>query len=147
MRKPRFLRLVSLMMALLLLISSMGLVIVDHECLMRGKSQSVWIGLETCSKSCQSPQAVDVSKHDHTTSFDKVPCCQEKAQLVKLEVQSQSGWGVVQVFTGIQPFPEFLRMLRHPTSPGSVAWPIFSDSGPPAYTVAYILAILCTWVI
>ncbi|MBU1819884.1 MAG: hypothetical protein KKG00_00010 [Bacteroidetes bacterium] len=147
MRKSPFIRLIALMMAVLLLVSSTGLVIVDHVCLMRGKTQSVWTGQETCSKSCKSSNAVDIPEHGNATHLDKVPCCQEKAQLVKLEVQSKTSWAPEPIFKAIIPFPEFTCFLQYYSSLPTTCWIIYPDTGPPAYPVAHVLALLCTWTI
>jgi len=147
MRRSPFIRLIALMMAVLLLVSSTGLVIVDHVCLMRGKTQSVWTGQETCSKSCKSSNAVDIAEHGNATHLDKVPCCQEKAQLVKLEVQSKTSWAPEPVSKTSFPFPEFTFFVRYYSSLPTTSWENSPDTGPPAYPVAYVLAILCTWII
>ncbi len=83
-------RLTCYFMAMLLLLSSTGFVLVEHLCQMGGKSQSLWVGKETCKKSCSSLSP----KSQPSTfgpSFEKQPCCKETSSLSRLEVETIVG--------------------------------------------------------
>ena len=82
-------RYLTLLMALLVLTSSAGIGLVEHECMVKGKSvELVFNNTKKGCKLCRTPKKEATPKSDPTTPvFKKVNCCIEKQQIKAVEYQ------------------------------------------------------------
>lgn len=143
-------RFVSLMMALLLLVSSTGFVIVEHSCQMRGTSQSVWTGDESCKPGCDSPQKpTDHNKKKHTAELSKQSCCTETSFLSRADLSAtvaNFSNEVVQV-QGINLLYYPLTSLVNRHSFDTILPSQRPDPGPLVLSVSRYIALLCIWLL
>jgi hypothetical protein len=148
--KSLLVRFVSLMMALLLLVSSTGFVIVEHSCQMKGTSQSVWTGDESCKPGCGSsvkPSGQDRKKN--TTQLSKQSCCKETSFLSRAELSAT----VASVSNEVVQIPG-INLLYYPLSSLVNRYSIDTifhsqrpDPGPLVLSVSRYIALLCIWLL
>lgn len=150
MKKPPIVRIVSLVMAVLLLVSSMGFVIVEHTCEMKGKSRSARLGHGETSSCC----GAKASSADPLTGTKKAagiqgnPCCKEKA--VFTSVTAAVNPEVLTHEIAIADVP--LAIVAYLVFKGSY---FARDSqatddpyaGPPPISASQHIALLCSWLI
>lgn len=150
MKKPPFVRIVSLVMTVLVLISSTGFVIVEHSCEMKGKSRTAYFGEREVSSCCGTKvAATDTSPAaEQSSGIQENPCCKEKAVMspatVVISTEASSIQWVVPTASlaiatyfafGGKPFSGDAHSANHP-------YP-----GPPPVSSSLHKALLCTWLI
>lgn len=150
MKKPPFVRIVSLAMAVLLLVSSMGFVIVEHTCEMKGKSRSARLGHWETS-SCCGAKAVTANPSlstKHNSGIRENPCCKEKAVLSP-------------VTSGVTPEVQTHQLVIPDVPLAFAAYLVFRGAysardshsiydpyaGPPPVSASQHIALLCSWLI
>ena len=87
--KNQFHRSLTILMAFLILLSSVGFRFVEHQCLMRGKSTMTVVQKDgdSCKKKVESAYcAAKKQKDSQATYFKKTDCCKETQKFEKLEV-------------------------------------------------------------
>ena len=81
------LRILHIILAINLLLSSTGVTVFEHLCQMKGKSVSVFLKPNGCCKQKQSYktlcQGTRDCKLDNGQQITRKPCCQDKSQFVK----------------------------------------------------------------
>jgi hypothetical protein len=137
-------------MAVLLLVSSTGFVIVEHTCEMKGKSLTAHLGEREVSSCCGTKvAATDTSPvAEQASGIQKNPCCKEKAVLssttVAISTEASSIQWVVPTASlalatyfalGGKSFSGDAHSANHP-------YP-----GPPPISSSLHKALLCTWLI
>lgn len=93
-------RLITLSMALMILISSTGFGLIEHQCMMRGKSLQLLSSNTKSCKSCKAPaQKSRYGKND--TFFKKADCCKDESRHEKLEVVSSASQMLAKFFKAL----------------------------------------------
>ncbi len=87
-------------MAFVVLLSSTGFGLVEHHCMMRGKSVELAAlkKAETACKMCK-PTAASEVRISSSLQFKAKPCCEESQKFQKLEIVSPAS-STVKVFKG-----------------------------------------------
>lgn len=137
-------------MAVLLLVSSAGFVIVEHTCEMKGKSRTAHFGEREVSSCCGTKVASTDSSPatKHTSGIQENPCCKEKAVLSSSTVALSAEASSVQ---WVHPTAS-LVLAAHFAFGGSYS---NEDAhcanrpylGPPPVSSSLHKALLCTWLI
>lgn len=138
------------MMAVLLLVSSMGFSVVEHTCQMKGKSHSARLGAGAVSSCCATAAAAaDPSPlTKHASGIQENPCCKEKAVLSPVAVS-------------ITPEAPAHQLVPLATPLVLAAYLVFGDAyftwdiypayhpyaGPPPVSVSLYKALLCSWLL
>lgn len=93
MIKSKPYRLFTIVMAFVVLLSSTGFGLVEHSCMMRGKSVATVGKADSGCKMCRSaaPSGVRVASSLH---FEKKNCCEESQKFQKLEMVSSTSSAV-----------------------------------------------------
>lgn len=137
-------------MAVLLLVSSTGFVIVEHTCEMKGKSRTAHFGEREASSCCGTEVAVTdpAPSAKQNSGIQENPCCKEKAVLsssmVTLSAEAPSVQWVVPIAS--------LELAAHFAFGGSYSngdqhSGYLPYSGPPPVSSSLYKALLCTWLI
>jgi len=143
-------RIVSVLMAVLLLVSSLGFTIVEHTCEMKGKSHSARMGDGAVSSCCATAAASTNSLADtkHDSGVRENPCCKEKALLSSADV-------------AVSPEAPLHQLVTPATVVALAKYLVFGDgyftsdthsafhpyAGPPPASVSLYKALLCSWLI
>ena len=149
MKKTNSLRVITLIMAVLVLLSSTGLVIVEHSCLMRGKTQSVWVGKDSCKTSCSSKKNSLTTLHDRSLTYlQKQPCCKESKHLSRVGIATEVNSLPVLVFQNVA-LPYSFSFLFTPSAGRFAALHQAGrpDPGPLVFSASCYISFLCTWII
>ncbi len=90
MIKSKPYRTFTIVMAFIVLLSSTGFGLVEHRCMMRGKSVELAAlkKAETACGACKSVAASSERISSSLPAFSKKPCCEESQKYQKLEVVS-----------------------------------------------------------
>ncbi|MFB9296955.1 HYC_CC_PP family protein [Persicitalea jodogahamensis] len=150
MNKPPFIRIVSLVMAVLLLVSSTGFVVVEHTCEMKGKTLTAHLGDREASSCCGTKVAAADSSPaaKHTSGIQENPCCKEKAVLatasaaVSVEASSVQLAAPATVLAFVAYFALGGGFSNRDTHPAGHPY-----AGPPPVSSSLHKALLCTWLI
>jgi hypothetical protein len=93
------LQVLHILLAINILLSSAGVTISEHLCLMRGKTIAVFKAAESCCKPTQHSSSTqkDCCKQKQTKTnptLQRKPCCQDHAHLLKSEINALGKtWG------------------------------------------------------
>jgi hypothetical protein len=150
-RQSFLIRYMCLFMAILMLVSSTGFVMVEHMCQMKGRTQSMWVGKETCKMHCPATKkAAPSPQEERVTKVKKKSCCEETSYFSRLDVSSLSSTPLL-VNTTTSPTLAFKAVIylfsqTFPSESGDKqrTHPTYS---PLIYTSSQYLALLCTWLI
>jgi hypothetical protein len=148
MNKPPFIRIVSLVMAVLLLVSSTGFAVVEHTCEMKGKSLKAHFGKREASSCCGTKIAAAYSSPaaKHTSGIEGNPCCKEKAVLATAAAAVSVEASSVQL---VAPAPvlAFVAYFAHGGgySHGDTHPAGYPYAAPPPVPSSLYKALLCTW--
>jgi len=89
--KDRVHKYLTILMAFLILFSSMGFAVIEHQCMMRGKSvkfvseKKIDSGAKVVSSCCAKSK---LSKESKGSFFKKTDCCKENQKFEKVDVVS-----------------------------------------------------------
>lgn len=149
MRKTPFIRFVSLTMAVLLVITSTGFIVVEHNCLMRGKSKSVWMDGDSCKPGCDAPAKPSGHCDKETTHLSKQPCCEETLLLSRADITStiHSVDSQESLLPMANPVPHQVYApvcVRSVISTFHLQRP---DPGPLVHSASRYIALLCVWLL
>ena len=151
MRQRFLIRYMCLLMAILMLVSSTGFVMVEHICQMRGKTQSMWVGKETCKMHCPAAKKAAPSQQEEgVAKVKKKSCCKETSNFSRLDVSSLSSTPLL-VTTPTSPalvFEAAIYLFSQTFLTGSgAALRTPPNPSPLIYTSSQYLALLCIWLI
>lgn len=115
MIKTKPYRYFTILMAFVVLLSSTGFGLVEHSCMMRGKSVALAaVGkADSGCKACK-PAAVSEVRKSSALQFKAKPCCVESQKFQKLEIVSPTT-STVKVFKGL--FDGWRTLGEHVGSP------------------------------
>jgi len=85
-------KLLHILLAFNLFISSLGLIAFEHICSKKGTTFSIFVKSQSCcsKKKAKSCSATGCTKHksNHGVAFKKKPCCEDKTHYKKLNVSA-----------------------------------------------------------
>ncbi len=149
MRIPLHTRLICCTLALLVLLSSVGIGTVEHWCQMRGHSKTLLVAQGGCAKPCQSDDSpVPPADGQHVK---RMPCCKTTVSYTHLDVSRTTVVDNAVHLPGFLPdwfaagsFPKVLS----PFQPVSAIRPTPACADdPPAKSGRFRLTSLCSWLI
>ncbi|HEV7347316.1 HYC_CC_PP family protein [Telluribacter sp.] len=151
MRQALHLRFMCLFMAILMLLSSTGFVMVEHICQMRGKTQSMWNGKDKCKMHCPAPKKVaSTQKEAATAQIKKQSCCKETSYFSRLAILSQNGNSLL-VETPSFPvvvLDEAINFIFQALLPElGVSFGTHPNPPPYLHSTGEYLAMICCWLI
>lgn len=150
MKSTPLTRVVSVLMAVLLLVSSMGFTMVEHTCEMKGKSHFARMGDGMVSSCCATAVAPTNSlpATKHASEIRKNPCCKEKAVLSSADVAVSPEASSQQLITPAMVVAIATYMVF---GDGHFIWDTYPNyhlyEGPPPVPVSLYKALLCSWII
>ncbi len=149
MRIPLHTRLICCTLALLVLLSSVGVGMVEHWCQMRGHSKTLLVAQGGCVKPCQTDYApVPPSDGQHVK---RMPCCKTTVSYTHLDVSRTTVVDNAVHLPGFSPdwlaACSFFR-VQSPFRPVSAICPTPARADdPPSKSGRFRLVSLCSWLI